>query len=91
MNSISSTSSYTGESTCRELFLHYDKDRKDRYRKSIHGIILCLLLAYGCMQLSSSTVSLPLSAIQCFSAVEEIRDIAFEGEHIVWAATPGGL
>jgi ligand-binding sensor domain-containing protein len=43
------------------------------------------------MQPSPSTVSLPLAAIQCFSAVEEIRDIAFEGEHIVWAATPGGL
>jgi ligand-binding sensor domain-containing protein len=55
------------------------------------GILLCLLLTCACMQPSGKTVSLPLSAIQCLSAVEEIRDIAFEGEHIVWSATPGGL
>jgi len=59
--------------------------------KAFIGIILCLLLTCGCMQPSPTTVSLPLSAIQCFSAVEEIRDIAFERDHIVWSATPGGL
>ena len=53
--------------------------------------MLFLLLVCGCMQPSPTPVSFPLSAIQCFTAVEEIRDIAFEREHIVWSATPGGL
>ena len=55
------------------------------------GIMLFLLLVCGCMQPTPTPVSLPLSAIQCFTAVEEIRDIAFEREHFVWSATPGGL
>ena len=64
---------------------------KTTIEKAFIGIVLFLLLPSGCMQPSHSSVSLPLSAIQCFSAVEEIRDIAFEGAHIVWSATPGGL
>jgi ligand-binding sensor domain-containing protein len=60
-------------------------------KKFLCGVVLGLVWAGGCAQPLPPAVDVPPSAVRCYTATQEIRDIAAAGPQIVWSATPGGL
>ncbi len=64
---------------------------RQRSQKLLWGVTLGLLCVSGCAQPVPTAVSVSRAAVRCYTATQEIRDIACAGQQVVWAATPGGL
>jgi ligand-binding sensor domain-containing protein len=60
------------------------------HKTGIWLLPFCLLWC-GCENTGAKKVNLPLAAIACMTAVDEVRDLAFGSAGVIWAATPGGL
>ena len=60
------------------------------HKTGVWLLLSCLLLC-GCEDTAKKTINLPLPAITCMTAADEVRDLAFGSADAIWAATPGGL